>query len=80
MAFSLLCFAVCRWQLRLGFLFGFFAVVWAGLFPFYWHDWFSTARAASEYGDWRIYLGLVAAISPLLFVLAGCLRGGKRVA
>ena len=77
-AFGLVCFAACRWRPRLGFVFGVLAIVWAGLFPFYWADWFNTPRAAREYGDWRLCFGIGAALLPLLLVGAGSFRRCNR--
>lgn len=79
-ALGFLFFSACRWRRRLGLVLVVVAVIWAGLFPFYWAEWFSTPRAAREFGDWRYCFGVVAALLPLLLVGAGCLRYERRAA
>ena len=79
-ALGLVAFAACRWRRRLGWVFGALAIGWIVLFPIYWTDWFTTPRAAREYGAWRVCFGLAAALLPLVLVGVGCLRHEKRAA
>ena len=79
-ALGLLVFSACRWRRRLALVFGVVAILWAGLFPFYWSEWFNTPRAVREFGSWRYCFGIVAASLPLVLVGAGSFRYEKRAA